>query len=89
MSSHQSERLAVAARARQVRREVYGEQGIPALAEAMGIPPRTWENFEAGVTIPPHVILEFIALTGVNSRWLRTGEGEPYLGRSIDQNVSD
>ncbi len=73
------------ARVRQIRREVYGEQGIPLLAEALGIPLRTWENFEAGVAIPGPLLLEFLVVTNVNALWLLRGEGEPYLGRSSEQ----
>lgn len=87
MASSLPDRFAFNARVRQVRREVYGEEGIPLLAGELGIPPRTWENLEAGVTIPGPVLLKFLALTGVSPDWLLEGEGEPYAGRSADQNA--
>ena len=46
-----------------------------ALAEATGLPERTWRNYESGVTIPATAILRFITLTGANPHWLLIGEG--------------
>jgi len=69
----------LAERLRQVRVERFGEDGIPHLAETFGVPVRTWQNYEAGVNIPGMVILQFVELTGVSPRWLRTGKGERYL----------
>jgi len=79
------DREALHARVRQIRREVYGETGIPSLAEALGVPPGTWVNFEGGVMIPATVILEFAALTGVNLDWLMRGKGDPFADRVPDQ----
>jgi hypothetical protein len=42
----------LAGRVHEIRRQVFGEQGGPRLAEALGLPDRTWRNYEAGVTIP-------------------------------------
>lgn len=70
--------VTLANRVRQVRQELYGELGGPALAEVLGLLPRTWANFESGVTIPAPVILAFIAVTGADPNWLLTGEGERY-----------
>jgi len=71
----------VASRVRQVRIALYGQNGGPILAEAMGIPFRTLHNYEAGCTIPAHSILRFIKLTGVHPHWLLTGQGEQFLDR--------
>jgi hypothetical protein len=73
------DRRAFLDRLRQIRREVYGEDGVPQLALALGVPPGTWENYEAGVVIPGLVVLEFLCLTGVDPRWLTTGEGDAYF----------
>jgi hypothetical protein len=54
---------------------MYGENGGPVLAQALGIPHGTWMNYESGVAIPCHIILQFIELTGVSTHWLSTGEG--------------
>jgi hypothetical protein len=69
----------LAGRVREIRRHVFGEQGGPVLAEALGLPERTWSNYEAGVTIPALVILRFIEVCGASPHWLLTGEGRPLL----------
>jgi len=69
-------------RIRQIRREAYGDEGVATLAKALKLPPRTWENYEAGVVVPASVLLGFILSTGVEPRWLLTGEGERYSLRA-------
>ena len=69
----------LAARVRAIRIEHFGEHGGHLLAEALGIPFRTWSNHEAGVTVPSEIILRFIDVTGANPHWLRTGIGGKYL----------
>jgi hypothetical protein len=76
--SFQPDRICFTSRLSRVRREVYGEDGIPQLAQNLGIPPRTWANFESGVIVPDTIILGFLCLTGVSPKWLLTGEGELY-----------
>jgi hypothetical protein len=71
----------LADRLRAIREDLYGGCGVPILAEALGIPDRTWSNYESGVTLPAHVVLGFIQETAVNPRWLLTGEGERYTAR--------
>src|SRR4051812_14717283 len=68
----------LAERVREVRTELYGQDGGPELAAALGLPEGTWRNYEAGVTIPAPVILRFIALTGADPAWLLTGRGDRY-----------
>lgn len=63
---------------REIRREMLGEDGVPRMAEAMGLPARTWENYEAGVIIPASVLLKFLEFTGAAPHWLLTGEGDRY-----------
>ena len=53
--------------------------GVAALSRALGIPARTWENYERGVTISGAVLLRFIEHTGAEPHWLLTGQGECYL----------
>ncbi len=67
-----------AERVREIRVERFGEGGAPLLAETLGLPERTWQNYESGVLIPALVILWFIELTGASPRWLRTGAGDRY-----------
>jgi hypothetical protein len=69
----------LAGRVREIRRELYSEGGGPMLAEALGVPARTWENYEQGVIIPAPVILRFLELTGAEPGWLLTGQGDRYI----------
>jgi hypothetical protein len=68
-------KAAIAARLRLVRTEVYGESGGPRLAAQMGLPSRTWINYESGVTIPGYDMLRFLELTGTSPTWLLHGAG--------------
>ena len=45
------------------------------MARRLGIPVRTWYNYEGGVTVPAEVILKIIELTSVEAGWLLHGEG--------------
>jgi len=65
----------LAERLRQVRTELYGERGGPELARRLGVPIRTWYNYESGVTVPSEVMLRFIELTAVEPLWLLYGRG--------------
>ncbi len=67
-----------AQRIQEIRLILYGEHGVPTLAEELGLPSRTWQNYEAGVTMPGLVLLEFIEATGVCPRWLLTGDGPQF-----------
>ncbi len=80
MHKIQTFRRNLATRVRQVRAERFGrdEEGIHKLSESLGLPPQTWVNYEDGVTMPAEVLLRFIDLTGIDWRWLMTGEGERY-----------
>ncbi len=63
-------KAAIADRLRSRRVELFGEGGIPQLASRLGLPGRTWLNYEDGVTIPGEVLLHFLAITGTNPLWL-------------------
>ncbi len=69
----------LARRIREVRLELYGENGGPLLAESLKVPFRTWMNYENGCTIPATSILRFIEVTNTNPHWLLTGSGEKYV----------
>ena len=73
----------LAARLREVRTDRFGE-GVADMAEALKIPPRTWENYETGVQVPGWALLQFIEATAADPHWLLTGEGERYLARPGD-----
>jgi transcriptional regulator with XRE-family HTH domain len=72
----------LARRLRQVRLDCYGENGAPELALALGIPTRTWLNFERGVAPPAAVLLRLMALTGVEAAWLAAGRGAQFRAAS-------
>ncbi len=62
----------------EVRRELFGDEGIPAIADALHLPHRTWMNYEGGVVMPATVLLCFLDLTRVEPHWLLTGRGPKY-----------
>ena len=66
----------LARRLREIREFLYGENGLDALAHALGIPAATWLNYERGAVMPADVLLDLIEVTRVDPHWLRTGEGE-------------
>jgi hypothetical protein len=68
----------VAERLRELRLELVGERGGPELARRLGLPVRTWYNYEAGVTVPAEVILRLIELTQVEATWLLHGRGPKF-----------
>lgn len=63
-------------RMREIRDDLYGEDGLQNLACAVGVPEQTWLNYERGVSMPADLLLEFLVLTNANPDWLLTGEGE-------------
>ena len=68
-------KLDLAERLAALRLDLYGERGGPEMARRLGIPVRTWYNYEAGVTVPAEVILKIIELTSIEPGWLLRGEG--------------
>jgi hypothetical protein len=73
-------KLGIAHRVRQIREELYGENGIEVMAKIFDVPVRTWLNFEQGVMMRADILLEFLVVTGVAPNWLLTGEGERLTG---------
>jgi hypothetical protein len=71
-------KFALAERLRLLRSELYGERGGPELARRLGLPIRTWYNYESGVTVPAEVVLKIIELTSVEPIWLLHGEGPKF-----------
>src|SRR3954454_10896470 len=71
-------KLALAERLSTLRLELYGERGGPEMARRLGIPVRTWYNYEGGVTVPAEVVLKIIELTSVEPAWLLHGRGPKY-----------
>lgn len=69
---HLSERL------RDIRMELYGDRGGSEMARRLGVPIRTWYNYESGVTVPAEVLLRFMELTSVEPLWLLHGRGPKF-----------
>lgn len=80
-------KFALAERLKSLRSELYGERGGPELARQLGLPVRTWYNYESGVTVPAEVILKIIELTSVEPIWLLHGGGEKF--RTVGADVPD
>lgn len=72
-------KASLAKRLREVRQELFGEHGGPELSRRLGLPARTWYNYESGVTVPAEILLGFIDQTGTNPDWLLNGNGPKYL----------
>jgi hypothetical protein len=68
----------LAERLREIRVELYGERGGSEMARRLGVPIRTWYNYESGVTVPAEVLLKFLELTSVEPLWLLHGRGERF-----------
>ena len=68
-------------RIREIRLELYGENGGPLLAAAIGTPFRTWMSYELGASMPAQSLLRFIEVTRTEPRWLLTGEGRKFDSR--------
>jgi len=71
-------KYALAERLELLRSEIFGERGGPELARQLGLPVRTWYNYESGVTVPAEVILKIIELTSVEPMWLLHGKGPKF-----------
>ena len=72
----------LARRVREIREDLYGENGVEAVARALDLPPRTWLNYEQGITMPALVMLQFLDLTAADPHWLLTGDGERISART-------
>jgi hypothetical protein len=66
-------KLTIAERLADLRFELYGDRGGTEMARRLGIPGRTWYNYERGVTVPAETILKVIELTAVEPLWLLRG----------------
>jgi hypothetical protein len=82
-------KLELAERLTALRLELFGERGGPEMARRLGIPVRTWYNYEGGVTVPAEVVLKVIELTSAEPGWLLHGKGpkfqpEDRSGRDVE-----
>jgi hypothetical protein len=88
LSDRPNGKAAIAGRLRLIRSELFGEHGGPELADQLGIPFRTWFNYEAGVTIPGEVLLKFLVITDTEPLWLLRDEGPRYRATTSDSLVN-
>jgi hypothetical protein len=72
----------LARRLREIREEVFGEQGVPPLAEALHLSAIVWRSDEAGAEIPGPVLIRFVEISGASLLWLLTGEGDRFPRRA-------
>src|SRR4051794_13261764 len=77
-------KYSLAERLSRLRAELFGDRGGPELARRLGIPVRTWYNYEAGVTVPAEVVLKIIELTSVEPMWLLHGKGPKFRPKPIE-----
>jgi hypothetical protein len=82
------EKNLLAERLRSIRVELFGERGGSEMARRLGLPVRTWYNYESGVTIPAEIILRFMELTSVEPMWLLHGRGARYRSGSESRSNS-
>jgi len=78
-------KYALAERLTTLRAELFGDRGGPELARRLGLPVRTWYNYESGVTVSAEVILRIIELTSVEPMWLLHGKGPKFRPSSADR----
>lgn len=71
----------LAERLSQLRAELFGNRGGPEMARRLGLPVRTWYNYEAGVTVPAEVVLRIIEMTSIEPMWLLHGRGPKFRPR--------
>jgi hypothetical protein len=64
----------LARRVREIRQSVFGDHGLENLAAALDIPVKTWLNYERGVTMPAHVLLQFLQVTNTDAQSLLADE---------------
>ncbi len=81
-------KYSLAERLRVLRVEKYGERGGPELARQLGVPIRTWYNYESGITVPAEVVLRLVELTGVEPLWLLNGQGDSGVSKLGDQSTN-
>lgn len=71
-------RAQLAERLRACRIERFGHRGGALMARQLGVPVRTWYNYESGVTVPAEVLLRFLELMNLEPLWLLDGQEPRY-----------
>lgn len=71
---HDFDRAAFRSRLVRLRCDRFGDDGVAEMARRLGIPARTWANYERGVTMPDVILLRLLCLTGAEPSWLLSGD---------------
>jgi hypothetical protein len=82
------DKASIARRLQIIRQELYGINGGPVLAGELGLPFRTWANYESGITIPGEVLLSFLKVTNAHPFWLLHASGPKYLASMTGGSVN-
>jgi hypothetical protein len=64
---------------------MFGERGGAEMARRLGLPLRTWYNYEEGTAIPAEVILTIMELTSAEPRWLLYGTDPKYRPKRAEK----
>lgn len=78
---------ALSARLVALRTEFFGTRGAPEMARHLGLPVRSWYNYERGATVPGEVILRLIELTSAEPAWLLDGSGPQYRVPDVEPDL--
>jgi hypothetical protein len=71
-----------------LRMDLFGPRGGPELARRLGIPVRTWYNYEGGITVPGEILLKIIEVTSVEPMWLLHGTGPRFSDVRYDPSTA-
>jgi hypothetical protein len=82
-------KLGLAERLVVLRKELYGPRGGAQIARQLNLPPRTWYNYEKGITVPGEILLRVIDTFAVEPSWLIRGEGPRFRNSQSDRRGSE
>jgi hypothetical protein len=71
-------RRPIVIRLAELRTRHFGSDGIAACAHRVGVPHRSWYNYEHAVAVPGEVILRVIEATNGEPMWLLYGREPMY-----------
>jgi hypothetical protein len=77
-------KASIGGRLRLIRTELFGEDRGDEFADRIGVPFRTWSNYENGVLIPGEILLVFLEITRVEPTWLLYATGPRYRATTTE-----
>lgn len=83
-----SRKLELAQKIKTLRMMKFGERGGPELARRLGLPIRTWYNYESGVTMPAEVLIDFLHATGASLETLLADDANDLYDSQFDDKRS-